>query len=659
MAQGEPTIADILQELSAQYEGVVAEREVMDRVLERRPSGAKNPYAGIREKLRYDAPRLGWVRLGGGELMPLRVALTGLRFRVIPSDDEFAGDMIAWGKLAPFISPDTGGLHLEDAQGQLLASRGASLPIGKGTFGMNYKPALSLGDWFSRVGFEPGDSILVTIRAAEPMTIQLEREPAAAFRMQEVQAQERELVDTIAEQLGRGRTHMLFSQEAVLPAYARASWRTTYPGRPWQQLVAADPRLRLVDDLYIADSSFHQPFDRHFGDEDDSRWEALDDALLQDIVAFQAELRASRRAAAESELWDGMAARASTATTIFDTTEGTLTTIYDGPIDALRDYAAQIDARAAQGDYGDMVEDDQFGLEDLEDLDDLDDLDDDDPDDLDAEDELFGIEDIDDMQAFLAQNPGLIDATRRLMRALTPDEIAQLQEAKTPDEAQRLLMARLNDLLRRDPELFAALEPPLPQHNHANGNGHTNGNGHGPPELLEDEEDWDEEELFDEGELNEEELFDDEEHSNVRMALEHSNELMERFYEHQILQGKSTTTASERTGDLWAYADFLGNYYARALDAGDYATLDECLFFFYPRKVLNSSPRDARSICTSVKQFYAFLLAEGLIADDAFAQAIWRRRDQAARVVELYERLDSTSPRFGQLFGRLFEPYTA
>src|SRR5215470_15511385 len=151
MAQKDLTIADILQELSTQYHGVVAEREVMDRVLERRPSRAKDPYAGIREKLRYDGPRLGWVRLGGGELIPLRVALTGLRFRIIPSDDEFAGDMIAWNKFAPFVASDTSGLRLEDASGRPLTVRSASLPLGMGVFGMSYSPALALGDWFSRV----------------------------------------------------------------------------------------------------------------------------------------------------------------------------------------------------------------------------------------------------------------------------------------------------------------------------------------------------------------------------------------------------------------------------------------------------------------------------------------------------------------------------
>ncbi len=177
MAQDEPTIAGILQELSTQYHGVVAEREVMDRVLERKPSRAKNPYAGIREKLRYDGPRLGWVRLGGGELIPLRVALTGLRFRVILSDDEYASDQD----------------RLEQARAICRAGPPRPPPRGCWRQAAAHRRAMtcrrsSLGDWLSQVGFLPGDSIFMTIRAAQPLVLRLEHELAAAFRAQDVSA---------------------------------------------------------------------------------------------------------------------------------------------------------------------------------------------------------------------------------------------------------------------------------------------------------------------------------------------------------------------------------------------------------------------------------------------------------------------------------------
>jgi hypothetical protein len=38
---------------------------------------------------------------------------------------------------------------------------------------------------------------------------------------------------------------------------------------------------------------------------------------------------------------------------------------------------------------------------------------------------------------------------------------------------------------------------------------------------------------------------------------------------------------------------------------------------------------------------------------------MWRRRDQAARAVELYDRIDGESPQFERLFAHLFAPYTA
>ena len=59
MDQSEPTISSILLELADEYNGIVTEREVFERVLARRPSQAKDPYASIRNKLRYDAIETG------------------------------------------------------------------------------------------------------------------------------------------------------------------------------------------------------------------------------------------------------------------------------------------------------------------------------------------------------------------------------------------------------------------------------------------------------------------------------------------------------------------------------------------------------------------------------------------------------------------------
>lgn len=642
MAQREPTIASILQELAQEYDDVVAEREIFERVLRRRPSRARDPFASIRERLRFDAAESGWVRLGDGTLMPLRVALAGLRFRVKPDVHEAAIGALLRTRLTPFVPLNHDHFILKDSAGLPLPMAHTSVTVVDDFFGPTELPALDLSDWMRGVELYDDDSIVVTIEQASPLTLRLEHEPRWSFRADDVRQQEQELLDSVVARVANSRSLPLTASEAVLPAYARASWRTAYPGRPWQELVASDPRLQLINGLFINDRSRSRSLQEVVGVDDESAaWEAHDTELLASIDALQRDLLESRREAAALELWNGLAPRISTARMVFDSQTGESTVIQPDPIDALRDYVDEIEDRLRKGVYGDgewgVFDDDPSLLETL----DMDDA------------EWAGIPLINDLREFIAEHPALAVAARRLMAALSVDELQRLQQASTGEEVQHILAARFHRMLPEHPEMFATLVPyTAPEAGVADFAG-------GAPELEDaaddDEpafglEEWEEDAAAWDDDSDEETTPNDE-------ALTVSHELMERFYAFLIEQGKSEATAASRTGDLWIYADFLASYYAQTLAEGAYATLDECLFFFYPRRVANSSPRGARELCTSLKQFYGFLRAER-IADDRFAREMWRRRDQVARIVELYERIDVESPQFERLFVRLFAPYT-
>lgn len=648
MTPSEPTISSILLDLAHQYNDIVAERDVFERVLARRPSRAKDPYASIRSILRYDSFETGWIRLGGGKLIPRHVALQGLRFRVIPSANEIAGDLLARTKLEPFVLLRMPNPQLVDEHGRPIPTTTTRLPGSNALFNFSAVDAQTLNGWYRLHQFQPGDSIVITIGATDPLTLQLDYEPANQFRADDVGAHDQALIDAIAAQIARNRSTLMPADMVVLPIYAQAAWRAGYPGRPWQQLVEHDRRLRLLDDMYIADRSFRRPLD-FVNDMTENLWADDDQQLLDAIDAFQATLRASRREAAERGLWNGIAPRASTSQIMYDFREGTSQTIQPDEVDALLDHTESIEQRVERGDFSSAEWTDPDG-------DDLSDLEFEAG--LGGDDELFNIEDIEDMQQFMSDNPALVEATQKLMASLSPAEMAALNDAETPDQVQMILTKHLNSLLGREPALFAELTPELKVSlNGDEPNDSLNGNGHAKLQddilSIETEDDWIP------GEDDADEWIDDDEEEPVNETVERSNELMEHFYLSLIAQGKSESTAAGRTGDLWIYADFLANYYNRALNQGDYATLDECLFFYYPRKVMNNSTRAARDMCTSFKQFYTFLRAEGLIADDGFAQAIWRRRDQVARVIELYDQIDSDSPQFERLFAHLFAPYTA
>jgi hypothetical protein len=604
MNQHEPTIATILRLLAGEYDGPVEERRVLERVLERRPSSAKNPYATIRERLRWDGLTLGWLRLNRSQLVPLRIALQGLRFRCVPRPRDIAAGLLPLAHLQPFAGLRNYECTLRDHTGATLpfvdldADRGREAAL----------PAFELRSWYARTGFEPGDSIVATVATAEPLALQIEREPRGEFRAAAVAAQDAELVETIVERVRRSQAALIPCDEVVLPIFATAPWRNAYPGSPWQHLVLRDGRLQLVDDIFLTSQRLGSlnlfGSDEVFvpGPRAERDHLASDGALLAEIEALQQEMGQSRQRDADAGLWSGQIQRASAAFSLDERGPGRHPML-DG-----------LDSELSEGGW--EVADEW------------------DPDGLFAEDDDDNTVDIDD--------PETIDAARqRALSLLPPDEVARYHAAR-PEEAELILARNLNALLVQAPDLFPRIElvPPPEEQERA------------LDSLFSG--DWQEAYDDDSGDDLDDELESDE----AMDAYAASGDLISQFHDYLLEIGKTASTARVRTRALNVYADFLASYYARTLADGDYATLDECLFFYYPRRVLNTSPRQVREICTALKQFYAFLQQRGVITEDRFAQALWRRRDQAARVVEIYERISSDSPSFELLFERLFLPYT-
>lgn len=603
MNQHEPTIATILRLLAGEYDGPVDERRVLERVLERRPSSAKNPYATIRERLRWDGLTLGWLRLNRSQLVPLRIALQGLRFRCIPRPRDLAAGLLPIAHLQPFAGLRNYACSLRDTSGSLMAFVDIDAERGRDAS----LPAIDLGAWYAGNGFEAGDSIVVTIASAEPLILQIEREGRDEFRAAAVAAQDAELAQTIVERVRRSQAALVPCDEVVLPIFAMAPWRNAYPGSPWQHVIMRDGRLQLVDDIFLTNQRFSalnlfgndEVFESRPNGERDFR--ASDNALLAEIDALQHDMSQSRRRDADAGLWNGQVQRASASFVPGDEEEF-----------GRHGLLGNLEAELAEGGW-EMAEewdpDDAFGEDD---------------DEVDMND------------------PAVLAAVRHRVLNLLPPDDAERYRAAGPDEAELIVARNLNMLLSRAPELFPRIELV-------------------PPQEEQDQSvdalfsgDW--QDAWDDDSVDE--LGDEFEGDETMDAFSASGDLIGQFHDYLLEMGKSEGTARIRTRALNIYADFLASYYARTLAQGDYATLDECLFFYYPRRVMNTSARQVREICTALKQFYAFLRQRGLITEDRFAEAVWRRRDEAARVVELYERISSESPSFEQLFERLFLPYT-
>lgn len=642
MAHQELHIADILRELSTQYQGQVTEKEVMERVLERRPSSAKNPYSSIRARLRQEAYRLGWVRINRDELIPLHVVLEGLRFRVIVDDEEVQQRAVAVQKFAPFVEANFENVQLSYTNDSNTLAH---------VFSNAY---LDLSSWSQMSQVKAGDSLIVTIRSTNPYILLIEHEAASAFQHERIVTQEHELLAGIVSEMPHRLGESRLARDVVLSCYARASWRTSYPGRPWFYLISHEPRLQLNYNRYIVwmfdEFQAHALVSRRIIKQDTPKLSkplSYEEMLLQEISGLQNDLRNSRRIAIEQGVWDGWTVRASTASQVFDSIDGTFTTIYDGPIDVLPDYSDQIDHYIAE-----MQEESMFADDDVFDL--MDNL----PEDL------ISFSDISMMQDFIAQNPMLLENTRRMIETLSPDEISHLYQNDKSGELSSSMQQQLNQLLDVSPHLFVPVDGEALIQNYtkriSDSNGQNTRSLDQDPTFSEDmwfEQEYEDSEFADDWDDT---LFDEEaEEAQVLTALATSTHLIEQFRSYILSQGRSEETATKRSDLLWIYADFLAYYYGRSLRDADYATLDECWFYYYPRKYVNNPRSLSEQICTTLKQFFAFLQSKGQIESDEFAQLFWRRRSQIARVIDCFRKIEDAPNQFDRLFSRLFEPYTA
>ncbi len=652
MTSNEPTVVTVLRQLANEYTGPVRERDVMERVLQIRPSSAKNPYHTIREKLRWRAPDVGWVRLADGLVTPLRLVLDGLRFRVIPTEDEIDGEMLLPAQLIPFVALPMQGVRAERVDSTIqfdwLVGSGRTADA----FFAEHVPSIAMAGWYRASGFVAGDSILCTIVGGSPLRVQIEREPVESFRLAAVVERDRALTDALATAVAASTETTHTPADVLLPIYAVSAWRTAYPGRPWRELVVSDERLRLVDATMIADQRYRTHVEQLYPDVLPTQLRAEQQRqLFATIGSIQAEMRESRQQAFDAGLWNGTLPRSSTARSVFDSESGEPVLIYDGAVDALQDHTPAIERRIAQGEFSDGWADDDLGL----DYDDAESL---------LMSWPFEDAEINDLRAFMRARPELAEAAQKLMEALTPEEMMRIRSSDSQDDIQNILAERFHRILPGDPLLFSTLVPYDPQQERGMYEPLSE-LSFGP--LAQDRDAPEIWEVPDDGPslediLGGEPQFDDPDGSDDEtledLALEQSSTLIDEFRTALLAQGKSTITANARTKDLWIYAEFLAHYYSRTLADGAYATLDECLFFYYPRKVENGTPRALRDLCTSVRQFYVYL-REQRGTDDSFAHAIWRRREQAARVLAIYDQLDFESQEFDRAFGYLFAPYTA
>ncbi len=598
MSQNEITVAQALRILSAELDHAVSLRQMAEMIHERLHKRAAE--GTVRNCLRWAEAEHGWVHVARAQYLPLRLALDGARFRCWPFERDIHSGQLPAAHFYPFaLFRGASFPRIYDEQGNELAL--IERPQTEWQLPLGHL-TLDLRQWFQQHQMKVGDSILVEVRYKTQLEFHLAYEPAAAFRAEAVAQQDRALCDAIAQRLSAAP---MLAERIILPIVASAPWRAAYPGQPWQYLVLEDPRMFLRNDVELMLRDRSSPL----------LWERLFDH--RQAVFRPGQVTTARVSPIARELQE--------------------------EINALQ----QAIQRSREQDARAGVWDGTFAMAAVDALERDNDDDDDD-------DDLF---DLDWFERYPSAFRLTDEALQRVYQLLPEDTRQRLAQA-TQEEAEVILAQQLNYLLVRAPDLFPRIEDlgivPI-------GSSETVTDQREAALLIDpddlsgffsdDDDDFDDDDFFADD--------DDDEDEGEYQALERNHLLLAQFRDYLREMGKKAETFHAHRRLVRLYGDFLAGFYHRSLEQGDYATLDEFLFYYYPRHFHHPSGRQARDLCGSLRQFYGFLKDRGIIQDDRFARAIWQRRMQAAQLVSLYEKVARRYPEQAELRASLFQPYLA
>jgi hypothetical protein len=266
--------AQAIAQVASQLTDPIHVDEFVRRVITLWPSKAKNPKAGIRQTLQYDFLGKSLLFLDEQTLLPMHLAMAGVRFRVSLARQEIERGWLFVYPAFQFmarqeVSPKE--FLLEEADGR-------SLPVNlvtvkakvKTFFGVQdlSQTAFDLKGWYKKHAFQRGDSLLVTVLDWETSRFRLEPEPTRLRQPHkaEIQTQNQALAEHLFQQLETARYEEVWGQIAIPTAYLRLKSPNVYPADHWLEVLEQDPRMKWTgSEIRYAD--WISPLEERFSDQ--------------------------------------------------------------------------------------------------------------------------------------------------------------------------------------------------------------------------------------------------------------------------------------------------------------------------------------------------------------------------------------------------------
>jgi hypothetical protein len=248
MVDNKPTLKQVVEHVLSEISGPITVTDLADRVYAIYPTRSKTAMSSLRNCLHYDEQGVNLVYLDRFTVMPMRIAMEGVRFR-IPIDRHAEKEKeIPFLFFNYFIDRDgkPKNIRFVDNVGNFIAFKVKSVKNiwePNSLWRRELVDVFDFSEWFDRIKPQRGDSLLVTVQNWEDREFLMEYEPKRKQRLEDIQQFNKEFSDILFNMLEESRDGDMFLHLVIPDVFVRLSNPRGYPGNNWREIVESDKRM--------------------------------------------------------------------------------------------------------------------------------------------------------------------------------------------------------------------------------------------------------------------------------------------------------------------------------------------------------------------------------------------------------------------------------
>ena len=266
MANNKPTLKQVVEQVLSELDEPITVKDLADYVYAIYPTKAKTAMSSFRNCLHYDEQGVNLVYLNRDTILPMPIAMRGIRFRVPIDRYTEQENTIPLLFFNYFIDRHTKPQNVSFMNSQAYpidfrVKTVKNIWEPKSLWRRDFVDALEFNEWFKKIKPQRGDSLLVTVEDWKSHKFLIEHEPRRKWDVDAIQRFNKEFFDILFNMLEESRDGSIFLHQVIPDVFARLSDPRGYPGDNWREIVESDKRVKN-DGTILNYSEDLSPFER-------------------------------------------------------------------------------------------------------------------------------------------------------------------------------------------------------------------------------------------------------------------------------------------------------------------------------------------------------------------------------------------------------------